>query len=146
MTSAYAPHARPRARRGDGRRTYVLDTSVLLADPRAVLRFDEHEVVLPIVVLMELEAKRDHPELGWAARRALRLLEDFRLRHGIVTEPLPVNDHDGTLRVELNHSDTSCLPASLTADNNDHRILAVAGTSPPRAATSSSSRRTCRCG
>jgi PhoH-like ATPase len=136
VTSAYAPQARPRAlptstaplraRRDNGHRTYVLDTSVLLADPRAVLRFDEHDVVLPIVVLTELEAKRDHPELGWAARRALRLLEDFRLEHGTITEPLPVNEHHGTLRVELNHSDTACLPASLTADNNDHRILAVA--------------------
>ncbi|MGH9135753.1 MAG: PhoH family protein [Acidimicrobiales bacterium] len=107
-------------------RTYVLDTSVLLADPRAPVRFDEHEVVLPIVVLSELEAKRDHPELGWAARRALRLLEDFRLRHATLTEPLAANESGGTVRVELNHADTSCLPASLTADNNDHRILAVA--------------------
>jgi PhoH-like ATPase len=132
VTSAYAPNARPRAvlpkpsARRDDRCTYVLDTSVLLADPRAVLRFDEHEVVLPVVVLTELEAKRDHPELGWAARRALRLLEDFRLEHGSVVDPIPVNDHGGTLRVELNHSDTSCLPTSLTSDNNDHRILAVA--------------------
>ena len=44
----------------------MLDTSVLLADPRALVRFAEHEVVIPIVVLMELEAKRNHPELGWA--------------------------------------------------------------------------------
>jgi PhoH-like ATPase len=104
----------------------VLDTSVLLADPRAVLRFDEHEVVLPVVVLTELEAKRDHPELGWAARRALRLLEDFRTAHGSLTDPIPVGEHDGTLRVELNHADTSCLPASLCGEGNDHRILAVA--------------------
>ena len=127
LTSAYAPSARPRSIGGrDGRRTYVLDTSVLLADPRALVRFDEHDVVLPVVVLTELEAKRDHPELGWAARRALRLLEDFRVTHGSLTEPLPVNDHGGTLRVELNHADTSCLPTSLHSDNNDHRILAVA--------------------
>ena len=127
MTSPYAPVARPRTRtRVDERETYVLDTSVLLADPQAVLRFDEHRVVLPVVVLNELEAKRDHPELGWAARRALRLLERFRVEHGTLTEPLPVGERGGTLRVELNHTDTSCLPASLTADNNDHRILAVA--------------------
>ncbi len=127
MNSPYAPVARPRATtRRDDRRTYVLDTSVLLADPRAVVRFDEHEVVLPVVVLTELEAKRDHPELGWAARRALRLLEDFRVEHGSLTEPLPVGDHDGTLRVELNHTDTACLPASLKGEGNDHRILAVA--------------------
>ena len=53
-------------------RIYVLDTSVLLADPRSLCRFDEHEVVLPLVVLTELEGKRHHPELGWAARQALR--------------------------------------------------------------------------
>ncbi len=128
MSSPYAPAARPRTSRSRDRdrRTYVLDTSVLLADPEAVLRFDEHEVVLPVVVLMELEAKRDHPELGWAARRALRLLEDFRLTHGSLIEPLPVGERAGTLRVELNHTDTSCLPASLHGDGNDHRILAVA--------------------
>ena len=79
--------------------TYVLDTSVLLADPGALVRFDEHEVVLPIVVLMELEAKRDHPELGWAARQTLRHLERLRLEHGSLTAPLPVNDAGGTLRV-----------------------------------------------
>ena len=107
-------------------RTYVLDTSVLLADPLALVRFDEHAVVLPIVVLIELEAKRDHPELGWSARQALRHLERLRLEHGSLTEPIPVNDHGGTLRVELNHQSTEGLPAAMTADNNDHRILAVA--------------------
>jgi len=106
--------------------TYVLDTSVLLADPGALVRFDEHAVVLPIVVLMELEAKRDHPELGWAARQTLRHLERLRLEHGSLTVPLPVNDHGGTLRVELNHQSTEGLPPTMAADNNDHRILAVA--------------------
>jgi len=106
--------------------TYVLDTSVLLADPLALERFDEHAVVLPIVVLMELEAKRNHPELGWAARQALRHLERLRLRHGSLTVALPVNDQGGTLRVELNHQSTAGLPATMAAENNDHRILAVA--------------------
>ena len=106
--------------------TYVLDTSVLLADPGALVRFDEHAVVLPIVVLMELEAKRDHPELGWAARQTLRHLEQLRLTHGTLTAPFPVNDNGGTLRVELNHQSTEGLPPTMTADNNDHRILAVA--------------------
>lgn len=120
MTDHFAASASTRPR------TYVLDTSVLLADPRALVRFDEHDVVLPIVVLMELEAKRDHPELGWAARHALRHLERLRVEHGSLTVPLPVNDHGGTLRVELNHQSTSGLPPSMAADNNDHRILAVA--------------------
>lgn len=107
-------------------RTHVLDTSVLLADPGCLGRFAEHEVVLPVVVLTELEAKRHHPELGWAAREALRSLERFRVEHGGLTEALPVNDQGGTLRVELNHQDTRHLPPALTTDNNDHRILAVA--------------------
>lgn len=91
------------------RRTYVLDTSVLLADPSAMTRFDEHEVVLPIVVVTELEAKRHHPELGYFARQALRLLDDFRVRYGRLDAPLPMGELGGTLRVELNHSDPSVL-------------------------------------
>ncbi|MBI2710691.1 MAG: PhoH family protein [Actinobacteria bacterium] len=122
-----APPARPRTGSTARHRcTYVLDTSVLLADPRALTRFEEHDVVLPVVVLIELEAKRHHPELGWAARQALRTLERLRVEHGTLTAPLPANDAGGTLRVELNHQDTSCLPSSLRADGNDHRILAVA--------------------
>ena len=107
-------------------RTYVLDTSVLLSDPLALLRFHEHHVVLPVVVLSELEAKRQHPELGWAARRALRRLERFRVENGTVTDPITVNDEGGTVRVELNHQDTAGLPPTLSTDVNDHRILAVA--------------------
>jgi len=104
----------------------VLDTSVLLADPRAMLRFEEHAVVLPIVVLLELESKRNHPELGWSARQALRQLETYRIEYGTLTKPLPVNDQGGTLQVEINHQDLASLPPSLAGDTNDHRILAVA--------------------
>jgi PhoH-like ATPase len=110
----------------DRRRTYVLDTSVLLADPSALLRFDEHEVVLPLVVVTELEAKRSHPELGYFARAALRLLDDLRVSHGRLDQPLRVGSTGGTLRVELNHSDSSTLPAGFRLDDNDSRILAVA--------------------
>ena len=108
------------------RLTYVLDTSVLLADPSSLRRFEEHDVVVPVVVLTELEDKRNHPELGWAAREALRSFEALRLRHGSLTEPMPVNEVGGTVRVELNHQDPSALPEALRTDNNDHRILAVA--------------------
>ena len=103
---------------------FVLDTSVLLSDPGAVARFAEHEVVLPLVVVSELEGKRDHPELGWFARQALRLLDDLRVVHGRLDQPLPVGQ--GTLRVELNHVDTSVLPAAVRGHDGDSRILAVA--------------------
>ncbi|SHK69044.1 PhoH family protein [Streptomyces sp. NBC_00433] len=113
-------------RRVHDRRTYVLDTSVLLADPNAFTRFDEHEVVLPVVVVTELEAKRHHPELGYFARQALRLLDEFRIRYGRLDAPIPLGDFGGTLRVELNHSDPGVLPAGFRLGDNDSRILAVA--------------------
>jgi PhoH-like ATPase len=109
----------------DGRRTFVLDTSVLLSDPRAMLRFAEHEVVVPLVVVTELEAKRHHPELGYFARQALRLLDDLRLEHGRLDETLSLSS-GGTLSVELNHTDPSALPAGFRLGDNDSRILAVA--------------------
>ncbi|HEX6246263.1 MAG TPA: PhoH family protein [Nocardioidaceae bacterium] len=107
-------------------RTYVLDTSVLLADPGALRRFDEHEVVIPVVVITELEGKRDHPELGYFARAALRMLDELRILYGRLDQPVPVSDAGGTIRVELNHTDPASLPSGFRLGNNDTRILAVA--------------------
>jgi PhoH-like ATPase len=110
------------------RRTYVLDTSVLLADPAAIGRFAEHRVVLPIVVITELEAKRHHPELGFFARQALRHLDDLRVTHGRLDADLRVGDLGGTVRVELNHADPQILPPGFRLGDNDTRILSVART------------------
>ncbi|GAB2733158.1 PhoH family protein [Salinifilum aidingensis] len=107
-------------------RTYVLDTSVLLSDPWAFNRFAEHDVVLPLVVVGELEGKRHHPELGWFAREALRGLDELRCRCGRLDEPIPVGVSGGTVRVELNHSDQDVLPPGFRTDSNDARILACA--------------------
>jgi PhoH-like ATPase len=104
----------------------VLDTSVLLSDPWACTRFAEHEVVVPLVVISELEAKRHHHELGWFARQALRLFDDLRLEHGRLDEPIPVGTQGGTLHVELNHSDPTVLPSGFRTETNDARILTVA--------------------
>ena len=108
------------------RRTFVLDTSVLLADPRAITRFAEHEVVVPVVVIIELEAKRHHPELGYFARQSLRMLDDLRLQYGRLDAPIPIGTTGGRLRVELNHADPGVLPAGFRMGDNDSRILAVA--------------------
>lgn len=109
-----------------GRRTYVVDTSVLLSDPKAMLRFAEHLVVLPIVVITELEGKRHHPELGHLARAALRLLDDLRIRNGGLDHTIPLNDDGGHLWVELNHSEPYGLPDGFRLGDNDTRILSVA--------------------
>jgi PhoH-like ATPase len=109
-----------------GVRTFVLDTSVLLSDPGAIGRFAEHQVVLPVVVISELEAKRHHPELGWFARQTLRVLDEMRIKFGRLDAAVPIGDQGGTLHVELNHSDLATLPAGFRVDSNDSRILAVA--------------------
>ncbi|WP_233205972.1 PhoH family protein [Cryobacterium sp. Y82] len=106
-------------------RTYVLDTSVLLSDPKAIFRFAEHAVVLPVVVISELESKRNDPEIGYFARQALRNLDELRLKHERLDFPIPVGE-GGSLRVELNHSNMSVLPSGLQLGDNDSRILAVA--------------------
>ena len=107
-------------------RTFVLDTSVLLSDPKAMTRFAEHEVVLPVVVITELEGKRHHPELGYFARSALRQLDELRITHGRLDTAVPVGETGGTIRVELNHTDPSSLPSGFRLGDNDTRILAVA--------------------
>jgi PhoH-like ATPase len=106
--------------------SYVLDTCVLLADPRALYRFDEHEVVLPLVVVEELDRNKTRmDEVGRNARTAVRLLEELRERSGNgLREPVTLPS-GGVLRVEGNHVDTR-LPAYLDPVKPDHRILAVA--------------------
>jgi PhoH-like ATPase len=108
------------------KKTFVLDTSVLLADPGALYRFAEHEVIIPIAVIGELETKRDHPELGYFARAALRALDDLRITHGRLDKALTITPEGGTLSVELNHTDLSTLPHGFLRDGtNDSRILAI---------------------
>ncbi len=106
-------------------RTYVLDTSVLLSDPTAFFRFAEHSVVIPVIVIAELEGKRNDPEIGYFARQALRTLDDLRIEHERLDFPIPVGE-GGTLRVELNHTSQESLPTGLRLNDNDSRILACA--------------------
>ena len=128
MTSQHVSHGTSSAASAStsvAQRTYVLDTSVLLSDPRALFRFDEHAVVLPVVVVSELEAKRNDPEIGYFARQALRILDDLRIEHERLDFPVAVGE-GGSLRVELNHSNQAVLPSGLQLGDNDSRILAVA--------------------
>jgi PhoH-like ATPase len=99
-----------------------LDTSVLLADPKSMLRFEEHDVVVPVVALLELEAKRNHPDLGWNARKALGEFEELRRIHGGLDELIRIGN--GTLRIETNHVAAE-LPDAFARGDHDHRVLAV---------------------
>ena len=109
-----------------GVRTYVIDTSVLLSDPKAMFQFDEHHVVIPLTVVTELENKRKDPDLGFFARQALRLLDDLIASQGGLAQAVPVSKTGGTLRIELNNIAPEVLPVGMRSGDNDSRILAVA--------------------
>jgi len=104
----------------------VLDTCVLLADPQSLLRFDEHDVVLPLVVIEELDRQKTRmDEVGANARGAIRLLEEMGAsRSGGLSSahPLPSG---GTIRIELNGVHSDRLPEVLDPTTPDHRILAT---------------------
>ncbi|MCI0424833.1 MAG: PhoH family protein [Actinobacteria bacterium] len=106
--------------------TFVLDTCVLLADPRSILRFDEHDVVLPLVVVEELDRQKGRmDEVGTGARGAIRLLEELGAsRDGGLRDPVRLPG-GGTLRIELNGILSERLPAALDPRTPDHRILAT---------------------
>ena len=106
--------------------TFVLDTCVLLADPASLLRFDEHDVVLPLVVVEELDRKKTRmDEVGTNARRTIRLLEDHGAsRAGGLREAISLPS-GGTLRIEPNGVRSQRLPEILDATTPDHRLLSV---------------------
>lgn len=103
---------------------HVIDTSVILSDPKCLEKLSDKHIVIPLVVVSELESKRNHPDLGYAARSALRKLEELRKIHSLRTEIL--TDNGGSIRIEVNNVDQSSLPAIFRAEDNDARILAVA--------------------
>ena len=124
-SASAAAHTRPRRGTAPAYRTFVLDTSVLLSDPRAMLRFAEHEVVLPVVVVTELEGKRHHPSPGYFARTALRMLDELRIKEGRLDAPVAVGEDGGTLRVEPT-TRTQLAAGRLRLGDNDTWILSVA--------------------
>lgn len=108
------------------KRTYVLDTCILLADPHAPLRFDEHDVVIPLVVIEELDRKKSRlDEVGTNARAAIRLLEQHGAsRDGGLRSPVALPG-GGTLRIEINRIESADLPKVFDPTRPDHRILAT---------------------
>ncbi|CAM3693674.1 PhoH family protein [Mesobacillus zeae] len=104
---------------------YVLDTNVLLQDPHSIFSFQDNEVVIPAVVLEEVDSKKRYmDEIGRNARQVSRLIDSLR-ETGKLHEPIPL-DHGGTLRIELNHRSFHQLQEIFVEKTNDNRILAVA--------------------
>ncbi|PWV95446.1 PhoH-like ATPase [Paenibacillus cellulosilyticus] len=107
------------------KKIFVLDTNVLLHDPQAIFAFDDNEVIIPAIVLEEIDSKkRLADELGRNARSVSRLLDGMReqghLHEGIVLR------NGGLLKVELNHRSFVRVQEMFGEMTNDNRILAVA--------------------
>lgn len=101
---------------------FVLDTNVLLHDPRALFAFDDNEVVIPLVVLDELDKKKTGPdEVARHARMVIRSLDDMR-KQGNLHEGVKTHS-GGTVRVEINHKDN--VPSHLDPSRADNRIISV---------------------
>ncbi len=110
------------------RKTFVLDTNVLLHDPAALTRFEDNHVVIPIEVVEEIDRfKRDPSEKGRNARQVSRLLDELRTK-GNLSDGVPLDESSGAeLKVVFCRSETlSQLPPELKAGNGDNNILAVA--------------------
>jgi len=106
--------------------TYVLDTCVLLADPASLFRFEEHDVVLPLVVIEELDRKKTlMDEIGSNARRTIRLLEERGASSDGGLSQAVALPSGGTLRIEMNGVHSDHLPEVLDPATPDHRILST---------------------
>ncbi len=107
------------------KKIFIIDTNVLLHDPQAILKFQDNQVVIPLIAIEELDnVKRRPDEVGRNARRVAKLIDELRHK-GKIFEGVPL-DNGGILKVELNHQKLEKLSASLEQFKADNRILAVA--------------------
>lgn len=107
------------------KKVYILDTNVLLQDPRSIFAFQENDVIIPAVVLEELDSKKRFvDEVGRNAREVSRLLDKLREAGKLHTGVKLSNG--GLLKVELNHRSILKLQETFGEMTSDNRILAVA--------------------
>ncbi|BCB03211.1 PhoH family protein [Bacillus sp. KH172YL63] len=107
------------------KKIYVLDTNVLLQDPQAIFSFQDNEVVIPAVVLEEVDSKKRYmDEIGRNARHVSKLIDNLR-QEGKLHEKIPLYT-GGSLRIELNHRSFQQLQDIFVEKTNDNRIIAVA--------------------
>ena len=108
------------------KKSYILDTNVLLHDPNSLLSFEENNVLLPIEVIEEIDRfKRESTELGQNARTVSRMLDGFR-GEGRLSEGITL-PNGGQLRIIFQKPGTAKNGhAVFGADSVDNRILSLA--------------------
>jgi len=107
------------------KKIFIIDTNVLLHDPQAILRFQDNDVVIPLIAIEEMDnQKRRQDEVGRNARRVAKLIDELRHK-GKIFEGVQL-ENGGILKVELNHQKIEKLSGGLEKLKADNRILAVA--------------------
>ena len=106
------------------KKTFILDTNVLLYDADCLLSFDDNNIIIPLIVLEELdEHKRRPDEVGKNARRSVRMLDKFREK-GSLDKGIQL-DNGGTLTILGSDKITSPFPQDLDMSTVDNMILAM---------------------
>ncbi|MCK5922323.1 MAG: PhoH family protein, partial [Methylococcales bacterium] len=117
------------------KKRFVLDTNVLLHEPLAIYSFKEHDVVIPMTVLEELDQIKDRKkDVSRDARVAIRTLEncvgdappDLLLQGVPLNHPNAPDESLGKLAIFPDHQVTFANPVNLPGDNNDNRIINAA--------------------
>ena len=105
-------------------KNYVIDTNVMIHDPNFLHSFEDNNIIIPILAIEELDnLKTREGAVGFSARKVAKELQ-FLMRQGDIQKGIPL-DNGGTLRVELNHLDTSIFPNGIDIHKNDTKIIAV---------------------
>ena len=107
------------------RKTYILDTNVLLHDPESLFSFEDNAIVLPLSVIEELDRiKRRSDEVGRNAREVSRRLDELRMK-GRLSEGVGLAN-GGSVRIEINVNQPDNQPYGIDLNTTDNRILALA--------------------
>lgn len=108
------------------KKIFVLDTSVLLEDPNSIFSFEDNDIIIPVVVLEEIDKKkRLGDDIGRNARHISRILDNLREKGEHLQEGVELKN-GGTLKIELNHKHFDTVREYFNERSNDNRILAVA--------------------
>lgn len=105
-------------------KNYVIDTNVMIHDPYFLRSFEDNNIIIPIIAIEELDnLKRREGLVGFNARNVAKELQNL-MKQGDIREGIPL-ENGGLLRVELNYSDTTCIPDGVDTKKVDTRIIAL---------------------
>lgn len=107
------------------KKNYIIDTNVMIHDPYFLYKFQDNNVIIPLICIEELDKLKNAKGItGYHCREALRVINRFRTKLNNLEEGVSL-DNGGMLMVEMNHMDFTNMPDALDANKNDNKILAI---------------------